>query len=254
MFDKLWLLTCRAKPEDPSLLEEPTIRAIAEKHKKTPAQVKVLTLDCYCRGCRLAWRQSVQSLVLSSCQVLLRFHVQRNVIVIPKSVTPQRIQENIQVISWLIDGVCFPDEAFHLTHVHFSAGIWLWADWGRDEDHPGLQQELESVPHAVVRLHLLVYCGHPSGMLLWDCCVNVVRWWWSMKWFPVLAYRSIHHKDYPFHAEFWGMDAGLCCCSLACCLCAVAMALFHIHLHVTFLRETVTLTTTLMPLPLVPDS
>lgn len=173
MFDKLWLLTCRAKPEDPSLLEEPTIRAIAEKHKKTPAQVKVLTLDSYCRGCRLAWRQLVPLLVLSSCQVLLRFHVQRNVIVIPKSVTPQRIQENIQVISWLIDGMCFPDEPFHFTHVHFSAGIWLRADWGRDEDHPGLQQELESVPHAVVRPHHLVYCGHPSGiceLLRIKCC------------------------------------------------------------------------------------
>lgn len=178
MFDKLWLLTCRAKPEDPSLLDEPTIRAIAEKHKKTPAQVKVLTLDCYCRGCRLAWRQLVPSLVLSSCQVLLRFHVQRNVIVIPKSVTPQRIQENIQVICWLIDGVCFPDEPFHLTHVHFSAGIWLRADWGRDEDHPGLQQELESVPHAVVRSHLLVYCGHPSGireLLQIKCCEMIME-------------------------------------------------------------------------------
>ncbi|HEY6880890.1 MAG TPA: aldo/keto reductase [Polyangiales bacterium] len=54
--------------QEPSLLKEPTIVAIAEEHGCTPAQV------------------------------LLAWHMQRGVSVIPKSVTPSRLRENLAAV------------------------------------------------------------------------------------------------------------------------------------------------------------
>ncbi|XP_006907000.1 1,5-anhydro-D-fructose reductase [Pteropus alecto] len=56
--------------EGVDLMDDPVIQSIARKHQKSPAQI------------------------------LVRFQVQRNVIVIPKSVNPKRILENIQVFDF----------------------------------------------------------------------------------------------------------------------------------------------------------
>nr|BAN20466.1 aldo-keto reductase [Riptortus pedestris] len=61
-----------ATPDDPVLLEEPKLKALSEKYNKSPAQI------------------------------LIKYQLQRNIGVIPKSVTKSRIQSNFEVFDFTI--------------------------------------------------------------------------------------------------------------------------------------------------------
>lgn len=89
-----------AKPDDPLLMEDSRIVEIANKYKKTPAQV------------------------------LIRYQIQRDVIVIPKSVTKSRIQENIQVFDFTLS-----EEDMKAIESFECNGRFLHLTWVNDHPH-----------------------------------------------------------------------------------------------------------------------
>lgn len=63
----IYYVLYRLQASDPVLLDEPVLQRISQKYKKTPAQI------------------------------CLKWLLQRNLITVPKSVTPARLRENINV-------------------------------------------------------------------------------------------------------------------------------------------------------------
>lgn len=89
-----------AKPDEPSLLEDPKVKKLAEKYNK------------------------------SSAQILIRFHIDRGVVVIPKSVTKARIIENMQVFDFKLE----PEEVKELET--FDRGFRFCAlEWLKDHKY-----------------------------------------------------------------------------------------------------------------------
>jgi len=95
-----------AKPEDPSLLEDPKIKAIGEKHGK------------------------------SAAQILIRYQIERGIIVIPKSVTKSRIISNFNVFDFQLTA-----EDLESINSLNCAGRFCHVQWM--SDHPDFPFNIE---------------------------------------------------------------------------------------------------------------
>jgi len=100
-----------AQPDDVELLKEPKLKEIGQKYDKTPAQV------------------------------LIRWQIQRGVVVIPKSVTPARIEQNGKVFDFKLGEV----EMKHIASFECNGRIILPMVNGkpRDGDHPHFPFNIE---------------------------------------------------------------------------------------------------------------
>uniref|UniRef100_A0A3B4GQF4 Alcohol dehydrogenase [NADP(+)] A-like n=1 Tax=Pundamilia nyererei TaxID=303518 RepID=A0A3B4GQF4_9CICH len=95
-----------ASANEPSLLADPRLGAIAQRYKKTPAQV------------------------------ILRWHIQRGVVCIPKSVTPSRIQQNLNVFDFsLSEEDTKSIESFYHNKRFIAPTVEVKRVW-RDAEHP----------------------------------------------------------------------------------------------------------------------
>ena len=86
----------------PNLMSDPVVASVAEKHSKTPAQV------------------------------LIRFAVERGIIVVPKSTNPERIAQNFQVFDFSLD----LDDINKLMSLNGKDGAGRMFAFENCKDHP----------------------------------------------------------------------------------------------------------------------
>lgn len=91
------------KVEVPVLLNDPTVKKLSEKYKKTPAQI------------------------------LLRWLIQHEIIAIPKSVTPSRIKENFEVFDFKL----VPEDVSAIDGLDRNCRMFRFDNWIKGiTDHP----------------------------------------------------------------------------------------------------------------------
>jgi len=95
-----------AKDDDVRLLDEPKLKEVAAKHSKSPAQI------------------------------LIKYQVQRGVIVIPKSVTESRIKENINIFDFELSA----DDLAYIDTFDCN-GRFLLLEWIKDHPHYPFSEE-----------------------------------------------------------------------------------------------------------------
>lgn len=95
-YDRPW-----AKPSDPELLKDPRLQKVADKYKKTTAQV------------------------------VLRWHVERGVSCVPKSVTPSRIEENFGIFDFTLG-----DDMKVFDELNMGWRHLLWPATAMHPDYP----------------------------------------------------------------------------------------------------------------------
>uniref|UniRef100_A0A9J8BTF2 Zgc:56622 n=1 Tax=Cyprinus carpio carpio TaxID=630221 RepID=A0A9J8BTF2_CYPCA len=90
----------RGETDPMMLLQDTVVGDIAKKHRRTPAQVTFLSLSIVHHLLCSFW---VLTLHLIVPQVLLRYHVQQDIVVIPKSMKPHHILENTKIFDFTLD-------------------------------------------------------------------------------------------------------------------------------------------------------
>eukprot|EP00472_Partenskyella_glossopodia_P012470 CAMPEP_0197535458 /NCGR_PEP_ID=MMETSP1318-20131121/50624_1 /TAXON_ID=552666 /ORGANISM="Partenskyella glossopodia, Strain RCC365" /LENGTH=364 /DNA_ID=CAMNT_0043093039 /DNA_START=30 /DNA_END=1120 /DNA_ORIENTATION=- len=90
------------KPDDPELLEDKRVIEIGKKYKKSPAQV------------------------------VLRWHLQAGHSAVPKSVTPSRIEQNIEIFDFELDA----NEMQIMSSMNCGWRILLWSETAMHPDYP----------------------------------------------------------------------------------------------------------------------